>query len=289
MRMKGWSLGLSITGLVVVVFAIVWLLAIFPAMAKLPADYHKVVNFDGDYYVLNADTQTMDEIPVCVEREQLATDVQGNALLIDETVTCTHALAGMELPQFGAFGKLAVDRSTRAFVSGQGDSVASYSDMERSGQFCFPSDLKKESYDLWVSSAGRPLEAAFTGEEEFNGLKVFDFEVSEQGLDIGAQEGTGIPRVMDIVIDLKVEPVSGATVYTESNSTYSMVPAPDMKIPYYISSIAFTQETIDELTDTAASSRSLILWTSFYGFWIAIAVGAALLVTGIVMAVRSKE
>lgn len=283
MRLKGWSLGLTTFGLVLVVFALVWLLAIFPAMVKLPEDHHRVINFEGTYYVLNPDTQTLDEIPVCVVREQLATDVQGNVLIINETVCCTHALADMELPQFGAFGELGVDRSTRAFVSGYGDG------MPRSGQFCFPSDLEKESYSMWILSAGRPLEAEFTGEEEFHGLNVFTFAISEQDLDIGAQEGTGIPQVLDIAIDLKVEPVTGTTVYTASNSTYSMVPAPDMKIPYYISSIAFTDETIAELADDAQSNRSLILWLSFYGFWIIIAVGAALVATGVVTSIRRQE
>ncbi len=282
MRLKGWSLGLTITGLVLVVLALVWLLAIFPAMVKLPSDYNRVVNFDGTYYVLNAETQTMDEIPVCVERNQLATDLQGNVLIISETVTCTHAQAGIELPQFGAYGDLGVDRSTRAFVSGCGD-------MERSGQFCFPADVQKESYQMWVSSAGRPLEAAFTGEEEFEGVKVYTFEISEQDLDIGTQEGTGIPQVMDITVSLKVEPLSGTTVYTESNSTYSMVLGPDTKLPYYISSIVFTQETIDELVDSGVSARSLILWLSVYAFWAAIVAGAILVATGVMIAIRSKK
>lgn len=282
MRLKGWSLGLTTVGLVLVVFALVWLLAIFPAMVKLPEDHHRVINFEGTYYVMNPDTGTLDEIPVCVEREQLATDVQGNVLIISETVCCTHAQAGMELPQFGTIGELGVDRSTRAFVSG-------YGDMERSGQFCFPSDLKEESYSMWILSAGRPLKAAFIGEEEFNGLNVFTFEISEQDLEIGTQEGTGLLQVLDVAISLKVEPLSGTTVYTVSNSTYSVVPAPDMKVPYYISSIAFTDETIAELVDDAKSNRSLILWLSFYGFWIVIAVGAALVVTGVVMTIRAKE
>lgn len=281
MRLKGWSLGLTISGLVLVIFALVFLLAIFPAMAKLPEDYNKVFDFEGTYYVLNAETQTLDEMPVLVEREQLAIDIQDDVLIIAETVTCTHALAGMELSQFGAYGELGVDRSTRAFVSG-------YGDMERGGQFCFPSDSQKESYNLWILSAGRPLEAAFIGEEEFHGLNVFVFQISEQGLDIGSQEGTDIPQVMDITVDLKIEPVSGATVYTESNSTYSLVLGPDTEMPYYISSIAFTDETIDELVDTADSGRSLILWVSVYGFWAAIAVGAALVVTGVVLAFRKK-
>jgi hypothetical protein len=283
MRMKGWSLGLTIIGLVLVVFSVVWLLAIFPTMVKLPEDHHRVINFEGTYLVLNPDTQMLDEIPVCVEREQLATDVQGNVLIITETVCCTHALADMELPQFGAYGELSVDRSTRAYVSDQTDG------MPRSGQFCFPSDLEKESYSMWILSAGRPLEAEFVGEEEFHGLTVFAFEISEQDLDIGTQEGTGIPQVVDVAISLKVEPVTGTTVYTASNTTYSIVPAPDMKVPYYISNIVFNEETIAELVDDAAGNRSMILWVSFYGFWIVIAVGAALVASGVVTAIRSKE
>jgi len=283
MRMKGWSLGLTIIGLVLVVFSVVWLLAIFPTMVKLPEDHHRVINFEGTYLVLNPDTQTLDEIPVCVEREQLATDVQGNVLMITEAVCCTHALADMELPQFGAYGELSVDRSTRAYVSDQTDG------MPRSGQFCFPSDLEKESYSMWILSAGRPLEAEFVGEEEFHGLTVFAFEISEQDLDIGTQEGTGIPQVVDVAISLKVEPVTGTTVYTASDTTYSIVPAPDMKVPYYISNIVFNEETIAELVDDAAGNRSMILWVSFYGFWIVIAVGAALVVSGVVTAIRSKE
>jgi len=283
MRLKGWSLGLTTIGLVLVVFALVWLLAIFPGMVKLPEDHHRVINFEGTYLVLNPDTQTLDEIPVCVEREQLATDVQGNVLMMTETVCCTHALADMELPQFGAIGEMSVDRSTRAFVSDQADG------MPRSGQFCFPSDLENESYSMWILNAGRPLEAAFIGEEEFHGLNVFTFAISEQDLAIGTQEGTGFPQVLDIAIDLKVEPVTGTTVYTSSNSTYSFVPAPETKVPYYISSIAFTEETITELVDDAASNRSLVLWLSFYGFWIVIVVGAALVVTGVLTATRKQE
>jgi hypothetical protein len=281
MRFKGWGLGLTISGLVLVVFALVWLLVIFPAMVKLPADYSEVFNFEGTYQVMNPETGTLDEIPVNVEREQLATDVQGNVLIINETITCTHALAGMELPQFGMTGVLGVDRSTRAYVLG-------YGDMERTGQFCFPSELEKESYSLWISSAGRPLEAEFIGEEDFHNLKVFAFEINEPDLDIGTQAGTGFPQVLDVDISLKVEPVSGATVDTESNSTYSVVLAPDMKAPYYISSVSFTEDTIADLVDTATDARSLILWCTLYGFWIVIGVGAALIVSGVVMAFRAK-
>lgn len=285
MRWKGWSLGLTISGLVLVVFSLVWLLAIFPAMAKLPENYSKVIVFEGTYQVLNADTQTLDEIPVYVNREQLATDVQDNVLIIHEMVICTHALvAGMELPQFGMTSELSVDRSSREYVPDQADGIP------RAGQFCFPSDVKEESYSMWISSAGRPLAAEFIGEEDFEGLTVFAFEISEQDLDIGSQEGTGLPQVLDLAISLKVEPISGTTVYTESNSTYSVVlPEPaGMKAPYYISSISFTEDTIADLVETATDARSMILWLSVYGFWIVIGVGAALIIIGVVIGIQKR-
>jgi len=280
MRLKGCSLGLTIAGLVLVIFALVWLLAIFPAMSKLPADHHKVVNFEGTYQVMNPQTQTLDEIPVKVQRVQLATDVQDNVLLINQTVVCTHALANQVLPQFGLSEVLGVDRSTRAYVSG-------YGDMERSGQFCFPSDVKKESYFIWNPSAGCALVAEFMGEEDFHGLTVYEFEISDQDRDIGKQTGTGLDQVMDTDINMKVEPVSGTTVDTSSDSTRSVVIA-GREVPYYISSISFTDETVDELVDTAKGARSLILWATVYGFWTAIGVGVVLIAVGVVIAIRAK-
>jgi len=282
MRFKGWGLGLTITGVVLVVLAVVWLFAIFPGMVKLPADYNKDVNFEGTYLVLNPDTYTMDELPVNVQRLQLATGVEGNVLIISETVTCTHALAGMELAQFGQVNSLSVDRSTREYVTDQDDGIP------RSGQFCFPSDLQQQSYSMWISSAGRPLDAEFIGEQEFEGLNVFVFQVSEQGLSIGTQEGTGLPQVLDITVNLMVEPLSGTTVYTMSSSTYSVVLPDETESPYYISNIVFTQDTIDDLVGTANDARTLILWLSFYGFWIVIGVGAALVIAGVVMAARAR-
>lgn len=278
---KGWSLGLTISGFLLVALALVWLLAIFPIMAKMPADYERVINFEGTYQVMNPETGMLDEIPVNVERLQQATDVQGNVLLINQTITSTHAQAGIELTDFGLSEVLGVDRSTRAYDP-------DCSDMGCTGQFCFPSGVEKESYSIWVQTAGRPLDAEFTGEEDFHGLSIFTFQISEQALDIGLQAGTGLPQVVDVLINLKVEPVSGVTVDTQSDTTIKVVPAPGMEMPVYISSLSFTDETMTDLVDTASSARNMILWTTVYGFWIAIGLGAALTLGGVIMAARAK-
>ena len=272
---------LTAIGLVLVMFSLIWLFAIFPPMAKLPADHHKVIDFEGTYEVMNSETQSLDEIPVNVKREQQATEVQDNVLLIDQTITTTHALAGVELADFGLTEVLGVDRSTRAYVPG-------YGDMERSGQFSFPEKVEEKSYSLWMPTAGRPLEAEFIGEEDFHGIKVFTFEISEQGLDIGTQQGTGLSQVLDIVVDMKVEPVSGTTVRSESLNTIKVVPAPGMEMPVYISSLVFTDDTIADLVDTARSARTQLLWAKVYGFWLGIGVGIVLTLVGVLGIIRTR-
>lgn len=273
---------LTSIGGVLIIFSLIWLFVIFPLMAKLPADHHKVVNMEGTYKVMNPQTQSLDEIPVKVDREQQAVEIQDNVLIINQTVTATHALAGMELPQFGLTEVLGVDRSTREYVPG-------YGDMDRSGQFCFPAEVEEEGYSIWMPSAGRALEANFTGEEDIEGLRVFTFKISEQGLDIGTQQGTGLPQVLDIVIDMKVEPVSGVTVYSKSINTIQVVPAAGMEMTVYDSSLIFTDDTMADLLDTAKSARTQMLWATVYGFWLVIGVGIVLTLVGVIGIIRARQ
>jgi hypothetical protein len=280
MRMKGWSLGLSITGLVVVVFAIVWLFAIFPAMAKMPTDYEQEYTFEGSIKQLNAETMSLDEIPTDVVRLLTATGTEDDVLLLQQDISTYHAQAGMLLSSTSdVYG---LDRTTR-------ENVAGYGNMDRSGQFTFPAGVEQEPYAFWSSSTMAALPANFVSEETYHGITVYNFKIDCCDLPAGTMEGTGAPKTMDVLTEIKVEPVSGVPVYTSTTTTVKAQLMSGDPTPIYVNSMAYTSETIDEMVDLAKSSRSLILWTSFYGFWIAVAVGAALLVTGIVMAVRSKE
>ena len=281
MRWKAWNIGSVSLGLVLVIFSLIWLLVWFPYLAKFPADHHKVINFEGMYKVMNPETRMLDEIPVTVKREQQATEVQDNVLIINQTVTSTHALTGIELAQFGLTEVLGVDRSTREYVPG-------YGDMNRTGQFSFPPGGGEESYSLWIPTAGRPLEAKFTGEEAFQGLEVFTFKVSKLDLDIGTQSETDLPQVLDTVIRLKVEPVSGVEVYSESLTLMKIIPMPGLKTPFYVSSLRFTDDMIADLVDTAKSSRSMILWATVYGFWLGVGLGIILVLVGVVGATRNR-
>ncbi len=263
-------------GLVLIAFSLVWLLAIFPGMAKWPDDYEQEYMFEGSVQVLDPATMSLVEIPTSVERLLTATGIEGDdVLLMKQDVTFYEATSGAPLaainPALAALDSSEVyglDRTTRANVSGHGD-------MDRSGQFTFPADVKQETYSFWSSSAMTALDATFVSEETYQGITVYAFEINST------------TQLMDIFTEIKVEPVSGIPVYTNSTTTVKTMVAPDMVIPTLINNMSFTSATIDEMVDLAKSTSSLILWASVYGVWIVVGLGAVLTLTGIIRAKRA--
>ncbi len=280
MRLKGWSLGLTVIGLVVVIFALVWLLAIFPGMAKLPADYEQEYAFDGFILQLNSDTMSLDEIPTDVVRLLTATGVEDDVLLLQQDINIY--IAQSETLLSSTSDTYGLDRTTRENVPG-------YGNIDRTGQFTFPAGVEQETYSFWSSSAMTALPADFVSEETYQGITVYNFKIDVSGLPAGTMEGTDAPQTMDILTEIKVEPVSGVPVYTSTTTTMKAQLTDGDPTTIYVNSMAYTSETIDEMVDLAESTSSMILWVSVYGFWIIIVVGAALVVTGVVMAVRSRE
>jgi hypothetical protein len=277
--MKGWSLGLTISGLVLVIFALVFLLAIFPAMAKMPADYEQEYAFEGSIKQLNSETMSLDEIPTDVSRLLTATGVEDDVLLLQQDINVYIAQSETLLSSTSEIYGL--DRTTRENVPG-------YGDIDRSGSFTFPAGVEQGTYGFWSSSAMTALPANFVSEETYHGIKVYNFRIDVSDLPAGTMEGTDAPRTMDILTEIKAEPVSGVPVYTSTTTTLKAQLTAGDPTPIYVNSMAFTSETIDEMVDLAKSTRSLILLVSVYGFWIVIAVGAALVITGVVLAFRKK-
>ncbi len=266
-----------IPGLVLVALSLVWLFAIFPTMAKWPSDYEQEYMFEGSVQALNPETMTLVEIPTSMGRLLTATGIEGDdVLLLKQEVTFHEATSGVPLavinPALAALDSSEVyglDRTTRANVSGHGD-------MDRSGQFTFPADVQQETYSFWSSSASTALPAAFVAEETYQGITVYAFEINVTS------------ELLDIFTEIKVEPVSGIPVYTNSTTTVKTMVAPDVVIPTLINNMAFTSGTIDEMIDLAKSKSSLILWAGVYGFWIVLGLGSVLTVTGIIRSTRTE-
>ena len=277
-----WSF--TIVGAVLVVFALVWLFAIFPAMAKMPTDYERTYTFEGFVGQFNSDTMSLDEIPTDVDRILTAHGTEDDVLLLQQDI---NIYVAQHVPQVG--GDLirstsdiyGLDRTTRENVPG-------YGDMDRSGQFTFPAGTEPETYSFWSSSAMTTLPANFVSEETYHGITVYKFKIDVSDLPAGTMQGTDAPQTMDVLTEIKVEPTCGIPVYTSTTTTMKAQLMPGDPMPIYINSMSFTSETIDEMVDLAKDSRSMMLWASVYGFWIVIGVGVVLIAAGVVMFVRAK-
>ncbi len=268
---------LIIPGLVLIAFSLVWLFAIFPALAKWPSDYEQEYMFEGSVQVLDQETMSLVEVLTSVERLLTATGIEGDdVLLIRQDVTFYEATSGAPLaaidPVLAALDSSEVyglDRTTRANVSSHGD-------MDRAGQFTFPADVQQETYSFWSSSAMTTLPATFVAEEEYEEITVYAFEINIT------------TELLDIFTEIKVEPVSGIPVYTNNTTTVKTMVAPDVVIPTLINNMAFTSDTIDEMVDLAKRTGNQILWAGVYGFWIVLGLGSALTVAGIIRSTRAE-
>ncbi len=271
-------------GLVLIALSLVWLFAIFPALAKWPDDYEQEYMFEGSVQVLNPETGTLDEIPTSVKRLLTATGIEGDDVLLIKQDVTFYTVQGVPLADLGivldSSDVYGLDRTTRANVSGHGDT-------DRSGQFTFPADVQQETYSFWSSSAMTTLPATFVSEGTFQGLTVYNFKIDSKDLPAGTMAGTGLPQTMDVLTEIKVEPVSGIPVFTASTTTLKAPLAPGTTVPIFVNYMAFTSDTTSEMVDLAKSTSSLILWASVYGVWIVIGLGVVLTLVWVVGGIQT--
>ena len=288
LRWSGWSLSLTILGLVLIALALIFLLVIFPGMIKMPADYEQEYGFEGSIQVYVAELEELVPIQTQMTRELTATGVtDDDVLLLRQDITFFEATSGAPLaainPALASLNTSEVyglDRTERTNVSGEGD-------MNRSGQFTFPADVQQETYQYWSSSTRTTLPATFEGEETYQDLNVYVFEINSDGNAYLPDEATGLPRTMDVYARIKVEPVSGIPVYALSRTTINLQHPQAGSMPVLINESEYTSDTIDNLSEDAKSAKMLILWATVYGFWIVISLGAVLTLGGVIVAARS--
>lgn len=275
-------------GLILIVFALVWLFAIFPGMAKLPADYEQEYAFEGSVQVFVPQLGQLVPIQTKMERTLKAKSVtEDDVLLLQQDIVFYEATSGAPLgdinPALAALDSTEVyglDRTTRANVPGAGDT-------SRSGQFTFPADVQQETYQYWSSSVGKAISATFAGEETYEGITVYLFEMNSTGNPYYPDTATGLPQTMDVSAEIKVEPVSGVPVFATTTTIINLQHPLAGSMPVLINTSTFTSATVDDMVELAESTSSLILWASVYGFWAIIGLGAVLVLVGIVRSNRA--
>ena len=276
-------------GLALVILSVVWLLAIFPGMAKIPTDYEREYTFEGSVQVYVAELGVLVPIQTTMERTITATGVtEDDVLLLRQDIVFFEATSGAPLgdinPALAALDTTEtyyLDRTTRANVPGEGD-------VSRSGQFTFPADVEQKTYQYWSSSTKTALPATFKGEETYQGLTVYVFEINSIGNPYYPDATTGLPQTMDAYAKIKVEPVSGVPVYATTTTTINLQHPLAGSMPVLINTSTFTSATVDDMVELAESTSSLILWASVYGFWAVIGLGAVLTLVGIVRVIQTR-
>jgi hypothetical protein len=272
-------------GVAVIALAMVWLYLIFPGMAKLPADYSVVYHFEGNVKLLtNPATGAMSTIPTKMDRSLTGTEITADdALILKQDITFFLAANGAPLASAPGASSLAaldshetyaIDRTTRVNLPG--------GDKTRSGQFTFPLDVQQETYQYWVATTNSTLPATFFGEDTVNGLKVYVFKIDSKG----NASPTNSTQKIDVAATIKVEPVSGTPIDSQLTTTVNQLLPTGGSIPALINESHFTQATIDEMVTEGKANMNKIMWASVYGFWGAIALGAVLILVGLV--VKSK-
>lgn len=275
---------LSVVGVVLLIFGILWMTVIFPSLEKLPLDLDEEFDFDGNFTVVNPMTQQRDSFPVTIHRKWKGNGTADGALLISETMTFFRTDIEVDITdQFKDPSVLAVDRSTREFVP-------EVDERGREGYWSPPPRLGGgDSFELYHPSARGPLSANVVSEEDFRGLKVIVIEVSGENILLGPDPQSGMDNYLtEAKITMWVEPASGTVVDEHSLVVRSL----DMTglglgmVEVYRSVVVYAEETIVELMDTAKSANTMLLWFRTLIPWIVIGLGAVLVIGGVIFLIR---
>jgi hypothetical protein len=276
MRSK-WLVSL---GALLVALSLVWNFAIFPSMAKMPADYEQEYTFEGSVQVFVAQAGGLVSIPTTMDRTLTAKSVTENdILLLQQDIVFYEATSGAPLaainPSLAALNTTEVyglDRTTRENVPGNGDT-------DRTGQFTFPANVEQETYQYWSSSTGSAISATFVGEETYQGIDVYVFEMNSTDNPYYPDSTTGLPQTLGVYAKIRVEPVSGIPVFATTTTTVTLQ-VPGSPMPVLINESTFTSETIEEMVDLATSTGNLLQWAGVYAFWGVLGLGVVITAAG---------
>jgi hypothetical protein len=279
-------------GVVLVIFGIVWMTAIFSIFEKVPSDYERIYTFDGEYRLpdpQNPLSGQLISIPVIMTRTLEAAGAGNGAMFISEQISTVNLAGGPIDPsnpeRFNQQSTLAIDRATRKNV----DVSADYPSIPvRKEQWSPPGHLKEgENFLMWSPAANIAIEVKYIDKEEFRGMTVFSYEAIGNDILLGPDPNYGFDIYVDTQLNLKCEPLSGVPIAQNSIVTRSFGDVPQIgKLPFYQSVITYSEESIDYLTDLAKDSRTKIQWFGTYMPWMIIGLGAVLIIVSVAIMLR---
>lgn len=292
-RKKCVAIPIAVIGVALLIFGAVWMTVIFPALNKIPADLRSVTQQQGTVTVFDPDTYQLVTYDVIGTRKYETVRCCGDVIYLEEDITFVDANTGQEIPSLASNILLAVDRVSCTNVPGHGDK-------DREGYWSFPRDVKADQiYPFWITGSPTPLDAKYRGEEDFKGLHVLVYEITtpEEGITVPAGIFTPAMQLYQYLM-MKVEPVSGVTVYFESATTRTAkIPVFDgvaseptfTDMTMYTDDLVFTEESVAQLVHDARFYHWALPWGNTYLPWLALGLGIALLMLGSILLTRRAE
>ena len=226
----------------------------------------------------------MIEVPVEIRRQRTATGAEGDKLFITEQTSTVDPASGQNIPGFEPTElTLVVDRVSKEYLPG--------TEGGRSGFWGLPFHVdKSRSFSTWVTAAGRPLDAAYLGTEQLQGLETYRYGIDVTDLPLGADDpATGLPLVVDAKISTWNEPQTGSTVRIEDFDAVSALAPSGDKYPRFVADVSHPPQTVTRLVEDANGNRGRIILFGTYMPWAAIGLGVVLALAAGAMTLRGPK
>lgn len=165
----------------------------------------------------------------------------------------------------------------------------------------FPFDTQRITYQFWDGPAQRALPAAFTREEQLNGLTVYRFEQRIDRLDVGDQEIPGTlagdpdtPSVQTNIVysntkTLWVEPATGIIVKAQQDATQVLeTQGGEQVLTLLDATLTYDEATVDSNADDASSGANRLRLLGIILPLAALFLGLVAIAAGLVL-LRSPE
>ncbi|MDF5751056.1 DUF3068 domain-containing protein [Spongiactinospora sp. TRM90649] len=280
-----------------------------PRLIAAPADYYLVTRLEapgGQYFSVPEEGVVKGDLKITITTRGDVGNAAGDRVVWDEFMSVddvTNETAGISYIQ----RRSAFDKYSGIGVNCCGTSV-DREPVEISGQvYKFPFDVEKKTYPVFNATARKAFDAEFAGEDVVDGLTVYRFEqrvpatkIRSLSMPAGLLDLPGDNGDTDEEVDVDryyegtntywIEPVSGSQVKQEQqrHDVLRTRDGVDRSVAFSVDA-KMTGETVRALADNARAARGRIATLRTNVPLSLTAAGAAVFVTGLVVALRRRR
>lgn len=253
----------------------------YPALARVPSGYSSTTSLEAPgAQIFNSDPEVL-----APETHDLVitskTSEVGDAGAADGDTVWTNVTT-IDKADGGNFQlsteQFAFDEVTGAGVDcddcetfveeSDGETVTRVPTTAEGQTYKFPFNTERKTYDVWDGPTGEAVPATYEGEDDIQGLRVFEFvqEVEETVIETrdvpGSVFGSSEPTVQaDMVYSITrtfyVEPVTGTPVQRIDERVQELE-YDGQRVPAFVGTVQYTDAQVDEYVDELGTKATLL-------------------------------